>query len=245
MKNTLSTTALLIAGSFIFFSCGNPAKEEQKEENIQVQNAKPSAIEKLPDAAIPIIYKSHLYIKSKLDSFEGYFVFDSGADRLYIDSSFYQAGNFQHENVAVAKLPGVGNKMQTLPLVLDKIEFSFLNQQIETIQTPIIQLKPILGDLADGIIGNQLLAGKIMEINYKKEYIIIHDAIDSIDLTGYSMIKCEKIKNRLYIPLELNIDGTVVIKDKFLLDLGSGGSLSLTSPAAQERNLGQKIKEKA
>lgn len=242
MKKTNYYQLLLLSGMLLLAACANNAAKESERQNTIAQAEQGKAT--LPKGTYPVIYLNHLYLQTKIDSASGNFVFDSGADRLYIDSVFYAQEGLSHDNIALARLPGVGEQMQTLPLILDPVQASFLGQKISTKQTPVIRLKPILGDLADGIIGQQLLAGRIMEISYMKEYIKLYESMDSIDQDAYCKIDCELEKNRLYIPLEVKINDRVCIKDRFLLDLGSGGSIGLTSHAAQEYQLDKIITEK-
>lgn len=62
----------------------------------------------IPDDAVNIIYINHIYIPSEADSIVGNFVFDTGADGLYLDSLFYANNSFKKHNYFDALLPGAG-----------------------------------------------------------------------------------------------------------------------------------------
>nr|NQU89107.1 aspartyl protease family protein [Bacteroidota bacterium] len=107
----------------------------------------------LPDGAIPIVARGHMYIQGSADNVAMNFVFDTGASGLYYDTTFYSCNNFEYENLANAKLPGAGSTPQDVIVILDTVEFSFGEQLYQTTRVPVLKLKSILGDFSDGIIG--------------------------------------------------------------------------------------------
>ena len=198
----------------------------------------------LPSGAIPIIYRKHIYIEGIVDKAKSVFVFDTGADNLYIDSLFFGDNKFAYDKIVVAFLPGVGSKPQKTKLILDTVSFQFANNNYRTSNVPILGLKNILGDFADGILGRNYFNVKILEINYNYQYMKIHDSINVAITNGYTKIRCENVNNRLYVPIKLNINDSLEIIGKCTLDLGSGGSISLTSPTAKQFDLGNNVNKK-
>jgi hypothetical protein len=71
-----------------------------------------------------------------------------------------------------------------------------------------------------------------------------HPSIDSINLEGWTKIAMQKRNDRLFIPLKVDVNDSVSISGEFLFDLGSGGSVSLTSVVSQEYNLMNSIDSK-
>lgn len=224
MKYGLSATLLILILSLV--SC------KQKKEN------------KIPKGAFPIVYKGHLYIKGEADSIKGNYVFDTGASNLYYDSTYYAENGFKYDNTFTAELPGAGTTPQKVEVVADTVEFSFGVNLYKTSIVPVLQLKPILGDIADGILGMEYFYNSILEINYENEYMKIYSSIDSINLEGYSKIGLTNRDNRLYIPLEVIVNGSIKISGEYQLDFGSGGTVSLTSLVSDNYELSDKIKNK-
>ncbi|MDX9847340.1 MAG: PDZ domain-containing protein [Tenuifilaceae bacterium] len=192
---------------------------------------------KIPQGAFPIVYRSHLYIKGEADGVYGNYVFDTGASNLYYDSTYFADSSFSYSNIFKAKLPGVGAKAQSVVVVTDTVAFRFGDNVYRTSRVPVLQLKPILGDFADGILGMEYFSNSVLEISYEEEYMCIYSSIDSIDLHDWSKIDLVKRDNRLYIPLEVAINDTTTVSGEFLLDFGSGQSVSLTSVVAKQYRL--------
>lgn len=194
---------------------------------------------------IPIEYRGHIYIKGMVENKEGYFVFDTGANNLYFDSLFYNNSNFNYDSIAMAKLPGAGKEPQKVKVIINTVIFNFGDFIYKTKIVPVLSLKTILGDFADGIIGLDYFSNKSLEINYKQNYMKIYDKIDSTLVLKYNKIQCENFKNKLYVPITFNVNDTISITDKFILDLGSGGSITLNRPIAIKYNLNNNIINKA
>ncbi len=217
---------LLLIGILSFVSC------KQKKEN------------EIPKEAFRITYKGHLYIKGEADSIKGNYVFDTGASNLYYDSTYYAKNGFKYENTFTAYLPGVGITPQKVEVIKDTVEFRFGENLYKTSMIPILRLKPILGDIADGILGMEYFYNSILEINYEKEYMKTHSNIDSVELKGWSKIKLTKRNNRLYIPLEVVIKDTINVRGDYLLDFGSGRTVSFTSSTSEKYKFKNNIENK-
>lgn len=199
----------------------------------------------IPQNIIPVEYRRHIFIKGTVNEIDGNFVFDTGADNLYFDSLFYSKNNFKYDSIGTGKVPGAGKELQNLKVIMNAVRFDFNGQNYKTKTVPILNLKPILGDIADGIIGLNYFSNKILEINYAQNYLKILDKIDSLSLLQYTRIKCQNVNGRLYIPVTLKINNAVSITDKFLIDLGCGSTIALNSPVALKYNLDRIITNKA
>lgn len=224
MQHRLSI--VLFIGILGFVSC------KQKKEN------------EIPKGAFPIAYKGHLYIKGEADSIKGNYVFDTGASNLYYDSTYYAENGFKYENTFTANLPGAGSTPQKVIVVEDTVEFKFGENLYKTSIVPVLQLKPILGDIADGILGMEYFYNSILEINYEREYMKIYSSLDSINLQGWAKVELTKRDNRLYIPLEIVVNDTIHISGEYQLDFGSGGAVSLTSLVSEKNKLKNNIENK-
>ncbi|MBU8893356.1 MAG: PDZ domain-containing protein [Bacteroidales bacterium] len=229
MKRVIKFCLIIV----FFTSCNS----QQIKDNNQLKS-------KIPQGSCLISYRGHIYIEGVVDSVKGSFVFDTGANNFYLDTLFYQQNNFRYKNLINAKIPGAGTSVQDIKVILDSVNFQFSDHYYKTPIVPILSLKPILGDYADGILGLDYFLGKVLQIDYKHEYIKVYDNIDSADICEYSKIQYENIDNRLYIPLKIQINDSLKIEGKFQLDFGSGGSISLTSTSANSYNLHNVINTK-
>ena len=200
----------------------------------------------IPKDAVPIVYqKQHIYIPSEVDSILGNFVFDTGADGLYFDSTYYASNSFREFKFINAMLSGAGSgSPQRVIVITDTISFKFENYSNNLAFIPVLSLKPILGDFADGIFGSQNLANKILEINYFHEFIRLHNDVSVIDTSDYIKISMKKERNRLFVPATIQINDAVTIQDFLLLDIGFGGSIDITSATADKYRLSNKIVNK-
>lgn len=197
-----------------------------------------------PLQTFPIVYRGHIYLEGEAENNKGNFLFDTGADNLYYDSTFYAGHSFYYSRIAQARLPGAGESVQTVPVILDTVDFSFGNCRYRTSIVPVLQLKPVVGDFGDGIIGMDYFYPYVMGIDYQNEYITLYRSIDEIDLTSYSKLPLLHRDNRYYIPLTLQLNPDIRIEGDFLLDIGSGGSVTLTSHAAGMYKLPESIHPK-
>lgn len=237
----------------IFFETNPSLKSRYNEYKYQIDyivnqsiaNLKEKKETKIPEGAFPIIiYKEHLYINGIADSIKGNYVFDTGASNLYFDSTYYAENGFAYKDTFTAKIQGAGSTPQTVLVIKDTVKFYFGSNIYKTSIVPVLHLKPILGDIADGILGMEYFYNSVLEINYEKEFMKLYQSIDSVNTTGYSKIGLSKKDNRLYIPLKVNINDTISISGEYGLDFGAGGTVSLTSPVTEKYSLKEKIKTK-
>lgn len=231
---------ILFTLSLIMFSCAiasNPITLN-KQGNKDTLN--------IPHDAIPFNYiRNHISIISKVDSVTGNIIFDSGADGLYLDSIFFRNNPFGQFKYISAILPGIGSSGgQKVEVITDKLNFSFPNLAKTFFSVPVIKLKPILGDFADGLIGINAFSKSILEINYKDEYLRIHKDFKDIDKSTYSRIRMIKKKNRLHVPVTIKIKENIVIEDYLLLDIGSGGSVDIINQTSVKYNFKDEITDK-
>lgn len=198
-----------------------------------------------PKNIIPIEYRRHLYIQGTVNGIAGHFVLDTGADNLYLDSLFYNTSHLSCDAMETGWIPGAGIGLQKVKVITNPVWINFSGRSYQVKNVPVLSLKTILGDYADGIIGLDYFSDKILEINYTEEYLKILDQPDSSSFGPYTKIQGQRVQGRLYIPMTLHINDTVSITDKFLVDLGCGSTIALTRPVALKHNLDKAIVHKA
>ena len=196
------------------------------------------------DSIIPISYHGHIYLKGNIENADGNFLFDTGALSLYFDSTFYANKNFDYKNTIVAYIGGAGSSRQKAALIRDTVNFKFGEYSYTTPDVAILQLKPILGDYADGILGVDYFKQSVMEINYTDQYIKLHKKVNPEDIADYKKIKMTKRDKKLFIPASVQINDKLTIKGEVLFDIGSGRSISITRATAKKYNLDKQISQK-
>lgn len=193
---------------------------------------------------ISLNYEGHILIKAEVEGIAGNFILDSGADNLYLDSLFYSSQNWSLTNVVKALLPGAGVKPKEIDYILDTLDLAFGDSYYKTNGVPVLDLKSIVGDRADGIVGFGFFKDRILKINYKDQWWEIYRELAQVDLTGFTEIPVEISENRILIPVEIDLTGDLTIDGKCLLDLGTSRSIILTSVTAKRHNLNQEIEHK-
>lgn len=197
----------------------------------------------LPEGAIPIIYADYIHFTGSVEGKEGIFLFDTGAGNLYLDTLFYNEGNFVYKDLLKYQIEGLGNSYQDIIIINDTVKFNFSGYDYATSFVPVMNLKPVGGDIIDGLLGNEFFSNNVLEINYADEYIKIHETIDSIDISDYTKLPITPYDNSFLVPLKLKINEDVTLEGYFLVDAASPSS-SLTTEIAVEADLDAKITKK-
>ncbi|MEO9967900.1 MAG: hypothetical protein ABJF11_19060 [Reichenbachiella sp.] len=197
------------------------------------------------ESQIPIYYQGHLLISAEVSGIQGKFILDTGADNLYLDSVFYTSQTWSFQNVVKALLPGAGTKPKEIDYILDTVLLDFGARSESTSGIPVLDLKSIVGEAADGIIGYGFFKNSILEIQYQDQYMVIHEKLDDMNLTDFEKINVEIINNRIMIPVTIQATSELAVKGLCLLDLGTSRSMILTSSCVENYDLDEKIENKA
>lgn len=195
----------------------------------------------IPKKAIPFILDSHVYIQGVLaDTIPVSLIYDTGADRLYIDKDYMDLSAFGKLpfRKGKAKMGGAGNDgVHTVPIIIDTIPLQMGNVVYKEHITPMINLREILGRHADGMIGNNALFDRPLLVNYTDGYILPLDSITASMLDGYTKLPAQFNDNRIDIECVLKIDSVQSVKGTFRLDLGCGSTIILTNAARKGLDL--------
>ncbi len=200
-----------------------------------------SATATLPEGAIPFILDSHVYIQATLcDTVPVSLIYDSGADRLYLDKDYMALSDFGKRpfKKGKARMGGAGNDgAQLIDIIVDEIPMTTGEVVHKEKITPIINLREILGRWTDGMIGNNAVFDKPLVISYSEGYLLPVDAITSELLEGYTKVPAQFNDNRIDVECELKIDSVQTIKGTFRLDIGCGSTVILTHAALKGLNI--------
>ncbi|MBR0077367.1 MAG: aspartyl protease family protein, partial [Bacteroidales bacterium] len=109
-----------------------------------------------------ILYFGHLYVESGINGKTARLVFDTGSPYTCIDSIFVADSNLQYSRIVEGRMGGAGNSQETVRVILNELTYTISDQQFVSDISPIIQLKPVVGDYADGILGIDNMGGKVI-----------------------------------------------------------------------------------
>lgn len=182
-----------------------------------------------------VVYLSHLYVKSDINGKKALLAFDTGSPYTCVDSTYVADSNLQYTRIGRASMGGAGNAQEKVRIIIGELTYTFADKKYTSRVSPIIQLKPILGDQADGILGIDNMGDKVIAIDYEREQMGLWDQLG--DVSGYTSIPIRYENNRIYVPLSVTVGEGEVIEGEGLIDLGSGGSIEFTSMVAQQYNL--------
>lgn len=204
----------------------------------------PALASELPQNAIPFILDSHVYVQAILaDSVPVSLIYDTGADRLYLDKDYMDLSDFGKLPLkrGSAKMGGAGNNgVQSIPIIIDPIMVTMGSIKHNETITPVINLREILGCHTDGMIGNNAVFDKPLIINYTDSYLLQVDSLSEKMLEGYTKLPASFNDNRIDVDLELKIDSSQTVKGAFRLDLGCGSTVVLTHETLKKLNLRDK-----
>lgn len=122
-------------------------------------------------------YFGHLYLHSKINGHPASLVFDTGSPYTCMDSTFLAGSGLQYKMVGFAQLGGAGNNQEKVRIIMDELIYMVDEKEYLSHISPIIQLKPILGDYANGILGIDNMGGKVISIDYLGEQIGFWDQL--------------------------------------------------------------------
>lgn len=194
---------------------------------------------------IPVRYEGHIYVHAEVSGHSGNFLLDTGADYLYLDSIFYANHHWDFKNITHALLPGAGEKPKEIEYILDSVKLKFGAEHFATPGVPVLDLKSIVGDVADGIIGLGYFKDQILEVDYQNQTLKTYMDITKVNLEGFEKIELEISNNRMLVPLSVSITPELNIDGSFLLDFGTSRNVILTSLCAKANNLSDVIRKKA
>ena len=182
-------------------------------------------------------YFGHLYLHSKINGHPASLIFDTGSPYTCMDSTFFADSGIEYNHIWKAQMGGAGNNQETVRVIVNELTYTVDEKEHLSPISPIIQLKPIVGDYADGILGIDNMGGKVIAINYLDEQMGFWDQLG--DTAGFTSIPIRYDKIRIYLPLSVTVGEGKTIQGEALMDLGSGGSVSLTSYVANQHTLNE------
>src|SRR5690554_5530710 len=201
-------TVLFLISIMFLSSCSKKLYFEDNKETIKFKNT-----------------DSHISVNLKINQYnKGNFYFDTGSAWLIIDDTYYKNQKMSFENSFESEMGGVGNGLTTTIRILDTINFAIENHNFYSEYNITNDLKKILGEKIDGIVGFHNFRNVPFKVDYVAQKITLNPEVED----NYEEIAIEFDGYRMYLPIELRFSNGNTIKGNFLIDTGSS-STALTS----------------
>lgn len=182
----------------------------------------------------------HIVVKASINNSRSLsFVFDTGAKECVVDAEVAKELGLKLEGQL--RVGGAGS---------DKLPGSFVRDanwtlaglagfsQPVSVSIPLGRLAARFGHDFDGIIGADFIQQFVVEVDYENRVLRLYDKDKFIySGTGESIPMELNSAGHPHIEAEITPAGSNPIKGRFVLDLGSGGSVVLMSPVVNEHNL--------
>ena len=182
-------------------------------------------------------YYRHVYLDVTVEGREAHFVLDTGSPYSIPDSTFVAREGLQYKNMFKARMGGTGNGKATVPVINNEFIYSMGGRQYKSKISPVIQLKEILGDYADGLVGLSEVGNAAIAIDFRNGRIGFWNKIEAADLEGYTAIPVEYKENRILLPILVQVRDGITVEGKAIMDLGNPYSIDLTLAAARKFGL--------
>lgn len=192
---------------------------------------------------LPFQYRGYIILNAKINGVHNARVLlDTGADELLLDEEYFYGTGIVINRSQQALLPGAGAEPLQITVVLDP-----MTVQLDTIvfrprYVPLMDLRSIVGEKAEGVIGPAFLRPYLTEVDFENEQLMLHT--DPAILAGFDSIRLDVRNNRYYLPASIEAAEGLTVNGLLQLDLGNGGTIILNSPAASEHGLESKISKK-
>ena len=182
----------------------------------------------------PMDFFRHIYLNVTVEGREAHFILDTGSPYSFPDSTFVAREDLQYKNMFKARMGGTGNGKATVPVINNEFTYSMGGRQYKSKISPVIQLKEILGDYADGLVGLSEVGNAAIAIDFRNDRIGFWNKIEAADLEGYTAIPVEYKENRILLPIRVQVRDGITVEGKAIMDLGNPYSIDLTRATAEK-----------
>ncbi|MDE5891069.1 MAG: aspartyl protease family protein, partial [Bacteroidales bacterium] len=187
---------------------------------------------------------NHIYLEAEINGKPANLVFDTGAELIYLDSTFVADKGLTFKKVGNAVLDGAGTDGPSkTKIIFGEVSVCTGGKVYRPEYSPIINLKALLGEHADGIFGMKAISGKIISIDYRNRRFNLYDKLEPQMTDGYKCIPVSFQSRQILVPLKVTVNTQTIISGNALMDIGSGSGITLTSSAAHRHgleNIGEK-----
>lgn len=230
MRCTATILVLLIATA-LSIACSGAKGKEAKETSPQTLEQE-VAPRPLPDGAVAFDYAGHLYFDVVLrDSIPARMIFDTGNTNILLDTQFFKEHFAPSPTLQRTLIQGTGNSLEAAYRDVAEWEYSVGATKVAEQGATVLDLRKILGYQVDGMFGMEFMRGRRVEFNYADGYMLLLPP-EAQPAEGYVCVKCKWLDQRqarMAMPLSIKISDELSFDGNFLVDMGSSGSISLSS----------------
>ena len=188
------------------------------------------------DNTMPFVYRGHIYLQTTInDNLRVNTLFDTGAANIFgIDSVALAQSTWHPQKVGKARAGGAaGSTMVRVIADGTKVQMGNVVQQYQIV--PIFKLRDVVNRHVDGIWGIKDISKYPLEINFEKQYLKQYTSTKP-NTEGYQQLPIKYENNRIMLQAEVQLGGKK-IRGWYLMDTGSGSSVTFTSRAMTEFTL--------
>ena len=206
------------------------------------ESVEPSAepTKPLPEGAIAFDYAGHLYFDVMMrDSIPARMIFDTGNTNILIDTQFFKEHFAPSPTLQRTLIQGAGNSLEAAYRDTGDWTYSVGSHTTTEQGATVLDLRKIVGYQVDGMYGMEFMRGRKVAFNYADGYMLILDQGAQPD-QGYVCVKCKWLDGRqarMVMPISIQINERLSLDGNFLVDMGSSGSISLSSSVAAKLKL--------
>lgn len=187
---------------------------------------------------------NHIYLDAIINGKPAKLVFDTGAELIYLDSTFVADKGLTFKKVGNAMLDGAGaDGPSKTKIIFGEVSVSTGGKVYRPEYSPIINLKALLGEQADGIFGMKAISGKIISIDYRNRKFNLYDRLEPQMTDGFDCVPVKFQSRQILIPFKVTINHEITISGDAHIDIGCGSGITVTSSAASMHGL-ENIAEK-
>ena len=151
---------------------------------------------------------NHIYLNAEVNGKPARLVFDTGSADVYLDSTWLSESGIKYAQMGNVMVRGAGNEAKKTTLIFSGVNISMNGKEYSPMMVPIIDLRVILGDKADGIFGLKDLKGKVITIDYKNSKLTLSDKLTTDPAEGFTRIPIETDTNhpgRILFAIEVTV----------------------------------------
>ncbi|MEM9673947.1 MAG: aspartyl protease family protein [Cyclobacteriaceae bacterium] len=187
------------------------------------------------------LHNNHIFVEVQVNESKPLkFIFDTGAAATVISEAEANRLKIVHDGFSTVR-SSRGPKFVYYSDYNDLTLGEVALNRIKMVHLPLNHLNKALDTSVHGIIGQDVLKKYVVEINYDRTLIILHDPQAFSPPSGYHEQDFELIGGRPYIDGSFQLSNGELLSGKFQVDNGSGSFVTLYSPFVEEHHLTRKI----
>lgn len=185
-------------------------------------------------------YANYVWVPTSVNGSEPLlFVLDSGASTCLINERAASALKLSVRNEHRETKLGTGEGSSTVGSARNAtLSFAGINiRKNEIAVTSFDNLEAAVGHRIDGILGNEIFEQYVVEIDYAKGELVLHDP-RTFSYSGHGQtLQLELKDGRSFVRGTLEFSGSAALDALFVIDTGANGSVGLHSPFVQRHRL--------